>query len=178
MRDYNSVDISLQTLAEVYLPPFRAAIEAGVATIMPAFNDINGVPCTTNRYLLQEILRKKFGFEGFTVSDANAIMECVNHGTAANRSNAAEQSLLSGVDMDMCSACYIQNLGESVENGSVTMDAIDSAVRRILRIKFVKGLFEHPYAQPHKEKQVLLCAEHRKIARNAAGTFCCLIKEQ
>lgn len=175
-RDYNSVDISLQTLAEVYLPPFRAAVEAGVATVMPAFNDINGVPCTTNRYLLQEILRKKFGFEGFTVSDANAIMECVNHGTAANRSNAAEQSLLSGVDMDMCSACYIQNLGESVENGSVTMDAIDSAVRHILRIKFVKGLFEHPYAQPHKEKQVLLCAEHRKIARNAAARSVVLLK--
>lgn len=175
-RDYNTVDMSPQTLAEIYLPPFRAAAETGVATYMAAFNDWNGVPCTINRYLLHDVLRKDFGFEGFVVSDANAIAECIDHGAAKSRSDAARQAINAGMEMDMVSRCFTDYLPKLVESGQVSIEQIDEAVRHILRIKFAKGLFEHPYTDPSKESSVLLCKEHRAAARDTACRSAVLLK--
>ena len=176
-RDYNSADISLQTLWETYLPPFRAAAEAGVATFMGAFNDLNGVPCTANAYLLRNILRDTFGFNGFVVSDANAVDECVNHGLAAGRRDAAALSLNAGTEMDMCSGCYAEHLAGLVREGIVSMERLNQAVRHILRIKFAKGLFEHPYTDTEASR-ISLCAAHRQAARDAGRRSLVLLKNQ
>lgn len=165
-RDYNTVDMSEQTLYDTYLPPFAAAVKNGVGTVMPAFNDLNGVPCTTNQKLLQTILREQMGFEGFTVSDANAIAECVDHASAADREDAARQALVGGTDMDMGSFCYPENLEVLVKKGAITETQIDEAVRRVLRLKFARGLFENPYCRA--ERQQYPADTHRALAREAA----------
>lgn len=175
-RDYNSADISLQTLHEVYLPPFEAASDAGAATFMGAFNDINGVPCTTNPYLYKDILRGAWGFDGMVVSDASAVAEVVAHGTAADRGDAAAQSLAAGMDMDMGCRCYIENLADRLQRGEITLQQIDDAVRHVLGVKFALGLFERPYVDPTLADRLYLCAEHRAAARDAARRSMVLLK--
>lgn len=174
-RDYNTVDMSEAKLREVYLPPFAAAVKAGAATLMPAFNDINGTPCTTNKWLLDDYLRGELGFDGFLISDAHGIKECVFHGTAETPADAAEQAIKAGCDMDMGCEFYTDCLPELLKEGRVTMDDIDRAVRNILRIKFAAGLFEHPYAYA-PEKSTKLCAEHRALAREIGAKSMVLLK--
>jgi len=178
-RDYNTVDISEQKLREVYLPPFQAAVEAGIGTLMPAFNDISGVPCSANHHLLTEILRDEWGFEGFLISDANAIDECVNHGIAEDRKEAARQSVLAGMDMDMSSDCFYENLQTLVQEGKVSEREIDQAVRRILRLKFAYGLMEQPIrTDAQREQETILKPEFKAIAREAAEKSIVLLKNE
>lgn len=176
-RDYNRVDMSTQKLFEEYLPSYKMCIDAGARAIMPAFNDINGVPCTVNSRLLLRILRKDWGFDGVTVSDSNAIAECVNHGIAADKKDAAEMALESGMDIDMSSECYHENLVELAKDGKLDEKALDRAVADVLRIKFELGLFEHPYrTSEEKEKKVMLTCENRELARKAAQESMVLLK--
>lgn len=176
-RDYNRVDMSLQRLYEEYLPPFQACVEAGVRAVMPAFNDINGVPCTANRWLLNDVLRKDWGFDGVTVSDSNAIAECVEHGFSANRSQAAKHAIEAGVDIDMSSDVYAQELATLVEQGEVSMEVLDQAVGEVLKLKFELGLFDNPYqSSPERAQQDILRPEDRALAREAADKSIVLLK--
>ena len=175
-RDYNSADISPQTLWETYLPPFKAAADAGVSTFMGAFNDINGIPCTTNPYLYKDILRDKWGFNGFVVSDAGAIKECVDHATAEDMKDASAQAINAGMDMDMNSFCYTAYLEELVRENKVTEENIDNAVRRILRIKYKLGLFENPYIDEELNKSICLSKEYREAARDISRRSIVLLK--
>ena len=144
-RDYNTTSMSTSQLYNVYLPTFRAAMEEGAATVMAAFNDLNDVPCTVNKYLLRDVLKEELGLAGFVVSDANAIKECVIHGIAADDADAGVQAAIAGMDMDMGTHIYKDHLKAAVESGKVSMEVIDEAVRRILSVKVWLGLFEHPY---------------------------------
>lgn len=178
-RDYNRVDMSTQRLFEEYLPSYKMCVEAGARAVMPAFNDVNGVPCTTNQWLLQDILRKEWGFDGMTVSDANAIAECVNHGIAADKREAARQALEAGVDMDMTSNSYIAHAAELVESGEVKEEVLDRAVADILRVKFELGLFDHPYkTSEEREAKAMLKPEHRALARETAVKSMVLLKNE
>lgn len=175
-RDYNTVDMSLQTFWNYYLPPFIAAANEGVASFMSAFNSFNGKPCTLNSYLLRDVLREKMGFKGFVVSDACSIAECVAHGSARDKKDAAEKALKAGVNIDMVCGCYIDHLKELVEEGKVSEELLDSAVREVLRVKFAKGLFEDPYIDVTKRDKILLCPEFREAARDAARKSIVLLK--
>ncbi len=175
-RDYNTVDMSLQTLYETYLPPFKAATDAGVATFMGAFNDLNGVPCSTNPFLYKTILRKDWGFNGMVVSDSMALQNCLDHATVADRADVARQALQAGMDMDMHSTCYHDFLKELLENGQISMADLDAAVTNVLRIKFALGLFENPYTDEFLADQVILCDEHRALARESAKKSIVLLK--
>ena len=176
-RDYNSVQLSEDALRDYYLPAFRGAVEAGCATLMPAFEDLNGVPCTQNRWLLETVLRGELGFQGYLVSDANAVSECVNHGTAADNAQAARQAVEAGLDMEMNGPCYA-HIRELVEAGSLSMEQVDACVRRILRVKFAKGLFDHPYVEERSEDETLLTVEYRAAAQTAAEQSAVLLKNQ
>jgi len=167
-RDYNTVDISEQLLREVYLPPFHAAVDAGVGTFMSAFNDLNGVPASANHHTLTDILRGEWKFDGFVVSDYDSIHELVPHGTAADNTQAALEALTAGVDMDMADNVYLQNVPDLVNSGKLPLSVVDEAVRRILRIKFQAGLFDHPYADANREKTDILTAENQEVARKMA----------
>lgn len=176
-RDYNRVDMSEQRLYEEYLPAYKACIDAGARAVMPAFNDINGVPCSVSRKLLRDILREEWGFDGMTVSDSNAIAECVNHGIAKDKRDAAEQAIFAGMDMDMSSNSYIENLKELVESGEVPMDVLDEAVSNILRVKFELGLFDDPYrTDSQREEHTMGRPEYRALAREAAQKSMVLLK--
>ncbi len=177
-KDYNTVDISPITLREVYLPPFEAAIRAGAGTLMSAFNDLNGVPCTANKFTLTDILRNEWSFKGFVVSDWTSINELLNHGIAATLSEAGMKALHAGVDMDMVGRAYLLNLAQLVKDGKVTEQQIDEAVRRILRIKFKLGLFERPYTDIEKEKEIILCQEHIEAACDVARKSIVLLKNE
>lgn len=176
-RDYDTVDMSMAQFYETYLPPYAAAVKEGCATAMAAFNDLSGIPCTTNKFLLQDVLRKQLGFNGFVISDANAIIECVNHGTAENDEEAVKQSIEAGTEMDLGSSLYTKLLKKMVEDGKVDVCYVDEAVRNILRVKFQLGLFEHPYA-PEKEQTSYLCEEHRALAREAGKRSIVLLKNE
>ena len=152
-RDYNSVDMSLVQLNEVYLRPFKAAVDAGAATFMNSFNDLNGIPATGNSYLQRTILKGQWNFKGFVVSDWGSIGEMINHGFAKDNYDAALKAVTAGNDMDMESRSYIQNLAKLVKEGKVKMAIIDEAVRRILRKKFELGLFDDPYKFSNAERQ-------------------------
>ena len=176
-RDYNRVDMSPQRFEEEYLPSYERAVKAGARAVMPAFNDISGVPCSVNKKLLTDILRKRWGFDGMTVSDANAIAECVNHGIAADRRDAARQALNAGMDMDMTSGCFLDHVKELVEAGEVSMEKLDEAVSDILRLKFELGLFDDPYrSNAEAEKAAMLTPAHRALAREAAQKSMVLLK--
>ncbi|MCD7746494.1 MAG: glycoside hydrolase family 3 C-terminal domain-containing protein [Lachnospiraceae bacterium] len=176
-RDYNRVDMSVQKLLDEYLPSYKACIDAGARAVMPAFNDINGVPCSANEWLLRDVLRKDWGFDGMTISDANAIAECVNHGIAADLRDAAKQCLSAGVDMDMTSNSYIAHVQELVESGELSESVLDEAVADILRVKFEMGLFEHPYrTSEEREAGAMLTGEARALAREAAIKSMVLLK--
>jgi beta-glucosidase len=152
-RDYNSVDMSLTTLWNIYLPPFKAAADAGAATFMNSFNTLNGIPATGNKYLQRDILKGKWNFKGFVVSDWNSIGEMIPHGFAKDNYEAAEEAIVAGNDMDMESRSYIQNLAQLVKDGKVKIQLVDDAVRRILKKKFEMGLFDDPFKFCNKERE-------------------------
>jgi beta-glucosidase len=145
-RDYNSTEISEHTLREFYLPPFRSAVDAGTVSLMSAFNSLNGVPSSANPFTLKQVLRKEWGFRGLVVSDWNSIGELIPHGIANDGAAAARRAFLGGVDMDMVSSVYHDNLQQTVSSGQATPAELDDAVRHVLRVKFAMGLFEHPFA--------------------------------
>ncbi|MGZ9735248.1 glycoside hydrolase family 3 N-terminal domain-containing protein [Flavobacterium sp. GNP002] len=177
-RDYNSVDMSERMLWETYLPPFKAALDAGAATFMNSFNDINGIPATGNKYLQRDILKGKWNFQGFVVSDWGSIGEMVNHGFSKDNKEAALQAITAGSDMDMESNAYRYHLAELVKENKVPIALIDDAVKRILRKKFELGLFDNPYkySNPEREQAALNNPEHRKAARDIAAKSIVLLK--
>jgi beta-glucosidase len=179
-RDYNTTDMSLRVLNEVYLPPFKAAVDAGVGTFMNSFNDLNGVPATGNSYLVNETLRGKWAFNGFVVSDWNSIGEMMIHGLVKDTLEASELAIKSGNDMDMETSGYRNHLVNLIKEGKVPEKLVDDAVRRILRVKFKLGLFDDPYryCNEDREKQFLLNPEHIAIARDAARKSMVLLKNQ
>ena len=167
-RDYNSTGITERTLRNVYLPPFEACIEAGAMTLMTSFNDNDGVPSTANRFLLKDILRDEWGFDGFVVSDWASAHEMIAHGFAEDNKHAAELALNAGVDMDMMSYAFIDHLEELIAEGKVSLESIDDAVRNILRIKIRLGLFEHPYVDVTRASEVLYTEKALEAARVSA----------
>ncbi|TDE42444.1 glycosyl hydrolase [Flavobacterium rhamnosiphilum] len=177
-RDYNSVDMSERMLWETYLPPFKSALDAGAATFMNSFNDINGIPATGNKYLQRDILKGKWNFQGFVVSDWGSIGEMVNHGYSKDNKEAALQAITAGSDMDMESNAYRYHLAELVKENKVPIALIDDAVKRILRKKFELGLFDNPYkySNPEREQAALNNSEHRKVARDIAAKSIVLLK--
>ena len=171
-RDYNTTEIGLPTLRNIYLPPYKAGVDAGAATLMSAFNCLNGVPASGNRFTLTTVLREQWGFTGFVVSDWNAVNELVQHGYAADTAQAAAFALTAGIDMEMISDCYRTNLPALLDAGKVPAASVDDAVRRILRIKILKGLLERPYAAPRN----LDAAAAVALAREAVARCCVLLK--
>lgn len=179
-RDYNSVDMSNRLLWEVYLPPFKAALDAGAATFMNSFNDLNGIPATGNRYLQRDILKGKWGFGGFVVSDWASVGEMIEHGNAKDGYEAALNAITAGCDMDMESRCYKSSLAQLVADGKVPLSLIDDAVKRILQKKFELGLFDDPfkYCNAGREQKELNNPEHTKAAREMAAKSIVLLKNQ
>ena len=179
-RDYNSVDMSLRMLHEIYLPPFKAAADAGAATFMNSFNDLNGIPATGNKYLQRDLLKGEWKFKGFVVSDWGSVGEMINHGFSKDNYEAAMQATNAGSDMDMESRSYIKHLVILVRQGKVKMNVIDDAVRRILKKKFEMGLFDDPfkYCNEEREKKQWNNSEHIKIARDMAKKSIVLLKNE
>jgi beta-glucosidase len=175
-RDYNTVDLSDRTLREVYLPPFKAAFEAGAGSVMSAFNDLNGVPATANPYTLRTILRDEWGWQGVVLTDYNAVGELVEHGVAEDHRTAARLSALAGVDMDMITNAFGQHLAELVASGEVAESLIDAAVRRILRLKLQLGLFERPYTDEALAERLILQESFRATALEVAQKSMVLLK--
>jgi beta-glucosidase len=174
-RDYNTVDMSERQLREVYLPPFRAAVEEGVATLMSAFNTVNGVPASANEFTLTQVLRREWGFRGFVVSDWGSVGELMNHGVANDLATATRKGFLAGIDMDMESNAYFRHLAAAVKSGAVPQGAVDEAVRRVLRVKLALGLFERPYVDAGRAVTTLPAA-HLTAAREAAERSFVLLK--
>jgi beta-glucosidase len=177
-RDYNTVDISEQLLREVYLPPFHAAVDAGAGSLMSAFQDLNGVPASANHHTLTDILRDEWKFNGFVVSDWGATHELIAHGVAADDAQAATESLTAGVDMNMVDGAYLHELPRLVKSGKVPESVLDEAVRRVLRIKFKAGLFDHPYTDANREKTDILTAESLQVARKLAQESLVLLQNR
>src|ERR1700724_272385 len=166
--DYNMTEISEHTLRQFYLPPFHAAVDAGTATLMSAFNPLNAVPSSANPFTLTQVLRKEWGFKGMVVSDWNSIGELVAHGIAADDATAARKAFLAGVDMDMTSSFYHDQLAKLVHSGAVPEARIDESVRRVLRVKLALGLFEHPYVDEGRAKQAFFLPESLQLAQTIA----------
>jgi len=179
-RDYNSVDMSLRQLNETYLPPFKAAAEAGIATFMNSFNDINGIPATANKYILRDLLKGSWNFKGFVVSDWGSIGEMVPHGYAKDNKEAAEKAILAGSDMDMESRAYMAELPKLVQEGKVDPKFIDDAARRILVKKFEMGLFDDPYrfSNEKRQKEQTDNQENRKFGREFGSKSIVLLKNE
>jgi beta-glucosidase len=173
-RDYNATDMSDLTLRQVYLPPYHAAIAAGAATVMSSFNSLNGVPATANPYTLTEILRKEWGFDGFVVSDWGAVAELLNHSIGPDGATVARKALEAGVDMDMEGNLYSTTLAAQVRSGEIPEAVVDEAARRILRVKFALGLFEHPYTEVRPA--YVASQEKREQARAVARETIVLLK--
>ena len=177
-RDYNTTDISEWTLRQIYLPPFKATVDAGIGTFMSAFNDLNGVPASANHFTLTKVLRDEWKFDGFVVSDYTSVQELINHGLAADGRQAASAALNAGVDMEMVSRLYNQNGASLLKDGKLTQQTIDEAVRRILRIKFRLGLFDRPYADEARESRVVFSTENQTAARQIAAHSMVLLKNE
>src|SRR6267378_2627695 len=175
-RDYNSVELSEHTLRQFYLPPFHAAIDAGAATLMSSFNSLNAMPSTANPSTLKQILKGEWGFQGIVDSDYTSVGELVAHGIANDGATAARKAFLAGVDMDMVSSLYHENLVQLVRSGQVPEAAVDESVRRVLRVKFALGLFERPYADEAKEAGAMLRSDSVVLARTAAERSFVLLK--
>jgi beta-glucosidase len=175
-RDYNTTDLSENTLREIYLPPFKAAVDAGVGTLMSSFNAINGVPASANHFTLTKVLRDEWKFDGFVVSDYTSVRELINHGIAGNEEEAAAAALNAGVDMEMVSRSYNQFGPKLLKQNKLSTATIDEAVRRILRIKFRLGLFDRPYTDEAREATALLRPESIRLAREIAGRSMVLLK--
>lgn len=176
-RDYNTVNMSMHQFYNNYLRPFEAAVKEGAHTAMAAFNDFNGVPCTVNKFLLRDILKESLGMDGFVVSDAFAIRECVAHGIAANDADAGAQAVNAGLDVDMGTGIYKSTLKQAVEDGQVPMSVVDEAVRRILSVKMWLGLFDRPYiSQEEMHRYDVLPKEHLELALRTAEKSIVLLK--
>jgi beta-glucosidase len=177
-RDYNTTEVSEHTLREIYFPPFKAAVDAGVETFMSAFNDLNGVPTSANPFTLTDVLRQEWKFDGILVSDYTSVQELIQHGVAADGKEAAALALNAGVDMEMVSRLYNQHGAQLVKDGKLSMATINEAVRRTLRIKFRLGLFEKPYIDEAREAATLLKAEYLTAARQIAARSLVLLKNE
>ena len=175
-REYNTTDMSEIRLRQVYLPPYHAAVEAGAATVMSAFNALNGVPASANPFLLQTILRDEWGFDGPVVSDFTAIMELTHHGIALDSASATTKAIHAGVDIDMMSHYYDTQLPALVQSGQVPMPVVDEAVRRVLRVKFALGLFDHPFTSGAEVTGAV--PAHRPLALRAAEESLVLLQNQ
>ena len=179
-RDYNTVDIGLSTLYNVVFPPFKAAVDAGVATFMNSFNELNGIPATSDAFLQREILKGEWNFEGFVVSDWGSIKEIVHHGQAQDEAHAAELAANAGSDIDMESYYYVNHLKQLVEDGKVEESKIDDAVRRILRVKYELGLFDDPYkyCDEELEKEMIYHKDHMEAVLDMAKKSIVLLKNE
>lgn len=179
-RDYNPVDVGTSTLYNIIFPPFMAAMEADVKTFMNSFNELNGIPATGNAYLQRDILKKEWNYKGFMVSDWGSMVEMVNHGYSKDGKSAAESAANAGSDMDMESYLYVKHLKDLVEEGKVSKDKIDDAVRRILRVKYELGLFDDPYkyCDEKREKQVIGSDKNMEIALDMAKKSIVLLKNE
>jgi len=179
-RDYNTTEISINTLHNVVLPPFKAAANSGVGTFMNSFNDLNGIPSTADKFLQRDILKELWKFKGFVVSDWGSIREMIDHGFASNRSEAGRLAILGGSDMDMESSIYIEKLEELVNSGKISIDYVDDSVRRILRAKFLLGLFDDPYRyiDSDREEKIIGSKEILEGALDIAKKSIVLLKNE
>jgi beta-glucosidase len=177
-RDYNTTEISENSLRNVYFPPFHAALNAGAGSLMSAFNDLNGIPTSANPFTLTKVLRDEWKFDGVVVSDYESVREIINHGVAADDAEAAQKALTAGVDVEMVSRLYNQRLPQLVKEGKLPMAVIDEAVRRMLRVKFRLGLFENPYTDEARESSLILSREHMAAAREIAARSMVLLKNE
>ncbi len=179
-RDYHTTDLSDRTLRETYLPPFKASLDAGAYSIMTAFNDLNGIPATGNSYLLRDILRDEWGFEGMVVTDYTSINEMVNHGIVASNEQAGKLAVEAGVDMDMQSAAYYDYLVDQVNNGEVEESNLDESVRYILALKYMLGLFDDPYryGSQEREEAEIFAPEHLAAALDISTQSLVLLKNE
>lgn len=179
-RDYHTVDMSERVLRETYLPPFKAALDAGCASVMTAFNELDGVPCSGNDFLLKKILRDEWGFSGMVVTDYTSINEMINHGSAADLADAAAQALVAGVDLDMMGSAYLENLEMLVETGRVKEADIDRAVLNVLRLKEKLGLFDDPYRyiDEGREDRLQYADAHLQASHEIAGKSMVLLKNE
>lgn len=177
-RDYNVADISAQTLYDIYLPPFQAAVDAGAWSVMASFNEIAGTPIHANRALIDGLLRAQWGWDGVLVSDYTGVLELINHGVAADSADAARLSIRAGVDVDMVSQFFRKALPGEIRSGRVSIATVDSAVRRVLLAKYSLGLFTDPYryADPARERATLLTPAHREASRAMAREAIVLLK--
>jgi len=175
-RDYNSTEISEHTLRQFYLPPFHAAVEAGAASLMSAFNSLNGVPSSANSFTLKQVLRKEWGFRGLVVSDWSSVGELVAHGIGVDDTMAARKAFVAGVDMDMASSLYHDHLAQLVKSGIVKQADVDEAVRHVLRVKLALGLFEHPFVDDGSAGKILFRPESLAVAEKAAERSLVLLK--
>ena len=178
-RDYDEVNLSDSELWNVYFPPFEAAVEAGAGNVMTAYMDLNGIPAAGNRWLFTEVLRETWGFDGFVVSDANAVRNLVTHGFASDLSDAAARAVNAGVDMEMAIAdpAY-RHLPEALESGAASPQAVDASVRRVLEAKIRMGLFDAPYVDEDRAREVLADPAHRDVARVAAERSAVLLRNE
>ena len=174
-RDYNTTNIPIYSLRNVYLPPFQKAVEAGAATLMTSFNDIDGIPASGNDFLLRDVLRNEWKFDGFVVSDWESMSEMIKHGFAQDKKDVARISLKAGVDMEMVSETYLKYVNDLMKEGKVSMKDVDNAVGNILRIKYRLGLFENPYV-PEVAVSTIYSKDHLQKARQAAVESAVLLK--
>jgi beta-glucosidase len=167
-------------LREYYLPAYKAAVEEGCKMAMTSFNTINSIPASANEWLLKELLRNEWGFEGVVISDWDAVGELIPHGVAEDEKEAAEKALKAGVDIEMMTACYVKHLKSLVEEGKINARLINESVLRILKLKEELGLFENPFkgTDVEKEARLVVCEEHRKAAREAAAASMVLLKNE
>ena len=179
-RDYNTVDMSKRVFLDTYLPPYKAAIEAGAMSVMTSFNELDGVPATGSKYLLTDLLRGEMGFKGLVVTDYTSINEMVNHGIVANEAEAGLLAVNAGVDMDMQGEVYFKYLNKQVKDGLLDEKLIDNAVRRVLRVKFMLGLFDDPYryCNEAREKRFIYAPEHLEAALDVAKKSMVLLKNE
>jgi len=177
-RDYNTVDMSERQLREYYLPAYKAALDEGAEMVMTAFNTVDGIPATSNEWLMRTILRDEFGFDGVLISDWGAVKEAIPHGVAADNKEAGYKAAKAGVDIEMMTPCYINHMQGLVENGEISETMIDESVMRILQLKNKLGLFENPYrgADEKREQEITLSDAHRKEARDLAANSSVLLK--
>jgi beta-glucosidase len=177
-RDYNTTELSERTLREVYFPPFKSALDAGVGTFMSAFNDLNGVPTSANSFTLKTVLKEEWKFDGLVVSDYESVKELINHGLVANEKEAAAAGLNAGVDMEMVSRLYNKYGADLLKERQVSQATLDEAVRRVLRLKFRLGIFEKPYADEARERESIFIPAHLSAAREAAARSLVLLRNE
>ncbi|MFA6402279.1 MAG: glycoside hydrolase family 3 N-terminal domain-containing protein [Salinivirgaceae bacterium] len=177
-RDYHTVDMSERSLFEYYLPPYKACIDAGAASVMTSFNEINGTPSTSNKWLYRDILRDAWGFKGFVVTDYTSISELIPHGVAADSAHAGELAIKAGIDLDMQSSIYLNNLKQLLQSGKISEELINQAVSNILLAKYKLGLFDDPYRFCNKMRQEneIMTTESQAFARQFVAKSCVLLK--